>query len=231
MRRTKRFVGYFRASTQRQGHSGLGLDAQRAAVDAHLHSVGGTLCESFTEIESGKNSERPEMAKAIAACRLHGATLLIAKLDRLARNVHFVTTLMKDGLDFVAADMPNANKLTIHIMASFAEHERELISERTKAALAQAKARGVKLGNPKGWAHLRPEARSTVAAIEQVKRNADTFAARVGQMVGPMQAGGQSLRQIAAELTAREVQTPRGGQWTAAAVRNLLARIAPSSAP
>ena len=142
----KQFIAYFRVSTDRQGRSGLGLDAQREAVLRHLAGVGGMLRGEFIEIESGKRNDRPQLAAAISAANRAKATLIIAKLDRLARNVHFVSGLMESGVDFVAADNPHANKLMVHMLAAFAEHEREQISQRTKDALAAAKARGIRLG-------------------------------------------------------------------------------------
>ena len=147
---TGKFIAYHRVSTDRQGSSGLGLEAQQKAVMDYLNGGDWQLLDALTEIESGKRSDRPELAKALAECRRHKATLVIAKLDRLARNVAFISGLMEAKVDFVAADMPEANKLTVHIMAAMAEHEREQISARTKAALAAAKARGAKLG----WAWI-----------------------------------------------------------------------------
>jgi DNA invertase Pin-like site-specific DNA recombinase len=144
-----KFVAYYRV-TQRQGRSGLGLDAQRKAVADHLNGGGWRIVAEFTEIESGKRSDRPKLAEALKACRVLGATLIIAKLDRLARNVHFISGLMESGVDFTAVDFPQANRLTVHILAAVAEHEAKLISERTKPALAAAKARGVKLGGDRG---------------------------------------------------------------------------------
>jgi DNA invertase Pin-like site-specific DNA recombinase len=140
------FVAYYRVSTDRQGRSGLGLEAQREAVMRHLASHAGELRGEFCEIESGKRTDRPQLASAIAAAKKAKATLIIAKLDRLARNVHFISGLMESGVDFVAADNPHANKLMVHLLAAFAEHEREQISQRTKDALAAAKARGARLG-------------------------------------------------------------------------------------
>ena len=141
-----KYVSYLRVSTQRQGQSGLGVEAQRAAVDQFLTASGGTLVAEFVEVESGSGKARPILVQSIALAKKSGATLLIAKLDRLARNVAFVSSLMEGGVEFVAADAPYANRLMIHILAAFAEHERAMISERTKAALAAAKARGVVLG-------------------------------------------------------------------------------------
>src|SRR5271165_4697682 len=143
------FVAYYRVSTDRQGASGLGLDAQRQAVGRHLAGKG-DLAAEYTEIESGRrDANRPQLRAALEECRKRRAVLLIARLDRLARNVAFIANLMNSDVEFVAVDMPQANRLTIHILAAVAEHEREMISQRTKAALAAAKARGIKLGNPR----------------------------------------------------------------------------------
>jgi DNA invertase Pin-like site-specific DNA recombinase len=148
-RAARRFVAYYRVSTDRQGRSGLGLEAQQKAVMDYLNGGAWELVGEFIEVESGKKSDRPELSRAIDACRKHKARLVIAKLDRLSRNLAFVATLMESGVEFVAVDNPHANKLTIHILAAVAEHEREAISERTKAALAAAKARGKRLGTPR----------------------------------------------------------------------------------
>src|SRR5918997_3302817 len=145
-----RFVSYLRVSTDRQGRSGLGLEAQRKAVDDFRNGGRWKLIAEFVEIESGKWEDRPKLAEALALCRLHRATLVIAKLDRLSRDAHFLLGLEKAGVDFIAADMPHANRLTVGIMAMVADEERRMISARTKAALAQAKARGVKLGGDRG---------------------------------------------------------------------------------
>ena len=144
-----KFVAYFRVSTDRQGKSGLGLEAQREAVLAYLDGGSWQLVGEFTEVESGKRSDRPQLAAALVACKKHKAKLVIAKLDRLSRNLAFIATLMDSGVEFVAVDNPHANKLTVHILAAVAQHEREMIAQRTKDALAAAKARGVKLGNPR----------------------------------------------------------------------------------
>ena len=145
--KTAQFVAYYRVSTDRQGRSGLGLEAQREAVQRHLASVGGTLIAEHTEIETGKRNDRPELQKALTACRRRrGTRLVIAKLDRLSRNVAFIATMMDSNVEFIAVDNPHATRLTLHILAAVAEHEREMISIRTKAALAAAKARGKRLG-------------------------------------------------------------------------------------
>src|SRR4051812_30379048 len=141
-----KWVAYYRVSTAKQGASGLGLEAQREAVAGYLNGGDWQLAAEFTEVESGRKNDRPELAKALAMCRRIGATLIIAKLDRLARNVAFVSNLMESGVEFTAVDFPTANRLTIHILAAVAEHEAAMTSTRTKAALAAAKARGVKLG-------------------------------------------------------------------------------------
>src|SRR4029079_5497769 len=141
-----KWVAYYRVSTQRQGRSGLGLEAQKNAVAEFLNGGRWKLIAEFTEVETGRNNDRPELQKALAACRMHGATLLIAKLDRLSRHAAFLLKLRDAGLEFVAADLPGANRLTVGILAMVAETEAEAISGRTKAALAAAKRRGVKLG-------------------------------------------------------------------------------------
>jgi DNA invertase Pin-like site-specific DNA recombinase len=145
---TPKFIAYYRVLTNRQGRSELGLEAQQQAVCDFLAGRG-ELIEFFTEIESGRKNDRPKLAAALDACRKHKATLGIAKLDRLARNVYFISGLMESGVEFVVVDMPEVNRLTIHILAAVAEHEREMISQRTKVALKAAKARGIKLGSPR----------------------------------------------------------------------------------
>lgn len=215
-----RFIAYFRVSTAQQGRSGLGLEAQRAAVTAYLNGGSWKLLGEFTEVESGKDNARPQLARAMEACRLKGARLVIAKLDRLSRDAAFLIGLEAAGVDFVAADMPNANRLTVRLMAVLAQEEREMIGVRTKAALQAAKARGTVLGGWKGGPVV--DGRLGTAAVQA---KADAFAADVGPMVREMNGRGLSLRQIAAELTGEGIRTPRGGQWTAAAVRSVLARV------
>ena len=215
-----RFVAYHRVSTAKQGRSGLGLDAQRAAVLAYLNGGAWTLTAEFTEVESGKRSDRPELAKALAHCRLMGATLVIAKLDRLARNMAFTANLMDSGVNFVACDNPHATRFTIHILAAVAEHEAKAISARTKDALAAAKARGRKLGGYRGAPA--PDAALGVAAR---RAKADAFAARVMPTIAGLQASGLSLHQMAADLSAKGIMTRQGGAWTATAVRRVLARV------
>lgn len=226
------FVAYARVSTQRQGRSGLGLEAQQAAIRAFLQPNDRLLSPVFVEVESGRQTERPELARAIARCRATGATLLIAKLDRLSRDAHFLLGLEKARVDFVATDMPHANRLTIGIMALVAEEEARAISARTKAALAAAKARGVRLGASKG--HRPPataeSARDGARASAEVRSmNADHRAHAVLPVIEELRAEGvTSLHQIAAGLNVRGVPTPRGGSWTATAVRRALARAGDS---
>lgn len=204
-------VTYFRVSTDRQGQSGLGLDAQRAAVAAYV--AGRPMLSEFMEIESGRKDDRPQLGAALALCRQRRAVLVIAKLDRLARSVAFISNLMAFGVEFVAADMPQANRLTVHILAAVAEHEREMIAQRTKAALAAAKARGTRLGNP------RP---NMSAARAVANTNAAWFRGAVRPHIEALQAEGRSLRGIAAVLNADSIRGPRGGSWYAASVRSVL---------
>ena len=202
------WVSYLRVSTDKQGASGLGLEAQRKAVADYLNGGKWMLAAEFVEVESGRRSDRPQLAAALAACKKHKAKLVVAKLDRLARNVAFTAKLMESGVEFVAADMPFANKLTIHILAAVAEHEREAISDRTKQALAAAKARGMRLGGPK-----LKEAQRNGSARNQEK--ADTFAANTRPVIEQIRRSGiTTLRGIAAALNARGVPTARGGTWT-----------------
>ena len=218
-----RYVAYYRVSTDRQGRSGLGLDAQRAAVARHAAATGGIVCAAFEEVESGKRSDRPKLAAAMAESRARRAVLLIAKLDRLARDAHFLLGLEKAGVEFLAVDMPHANRLTIGIMALVAEEEARAISSRTRAALAAAKARGVMLGNPR----LRAGDGETAAvALDAWKHDAAKRAADVlPYITAARRAGATSLRQVAAALTARGVRTPRGKEvWGASQVRRVLLR-------
>jgi DNA invertase Pin-like site-specific DNA recombinase len=209
-----RFIAYYRVSTASQGRSGLGLEAQRSAVVTYLNGGAWVLSAEFTEVESGKVDDRPQLTKALELCRMTGATLVIAKLDRLSRDAHFLLGLTKAGVWFVAADMPAANELTVGIMALVAQEERKAISARTKAALAAAKARGTKLGGWKGG----PVVDGRLGREAQAAQ-ADTFAHQLSGLILPMHEQGMSLRAIAADLTQRGVQTPRGGAWTADAVK------------
>jgi DNA invertase Pin-like site-specific DNA recombinase len=207
------FVAYYRVSMNCQEESSLGLDAQREVV-ARFIAGRGILSEAFIEIESGRrNRNRPQLQAALDACRKHSATLLIARLDRLVRDVAFIADLMNNGVDFLAVDMPQANKFTLHVLAAMAKHEREMTSRRTKAALQAARARGVRLGNPRPLEALL----FANAAIRNTRP-----AAEVVSLARRCQADGMSLRRIAAELNRLNVRTPRGRSWYASSVKNLL---------
>lgn len=213
------YVSYLRVSTDRQGLSGLGLEGQRAAIERYAALCSGQVIAEKVEVESGKRADRPVLEEAIALCRRKKATLLVAKLDRLSRTVSFMSRLIETGVDFVAVDNPHANKLLIHVLSAFAEHERDLIAARTKSALAAAKARGVRLGNPR-IADVRKLGTLTLQA------NADDYSENVGPVIQQIRASGVTTYQgIAAALTARGIATARGGQWHAASVRNVEQRF------
>lgn len=217
-----KFVSYLRVSTAQQGRSGLGLEAQRKAVADYLNGGRWKLVAEFVEVESGKRNDRPQLAAALAACRLHGARLVIAKLDRLSRNAAFLLNLRDAGVKFVAADMPDANEMTIGIMAVVAEAERKMISARTRAALAAAKAQGRKLGNP---ANLSNRKLGTLRANEVKAKKAAGRAEDLAPVIADIQAGGAvSLRQIAAALNARGIPAARGGRWSAVQVARVVER-------
>ena len=218
-------VAYYRVSTARQGRSGLGLEAQKKAVAEYLNGGDWKIVGEFTEVESGKRADRPELAKALAVCRLHGARLVIAKLDRLSRNAHFLLGLKESGVDFVAADMPNANRLTVGIMAMVAEEERRMISKRTKDALAAAKRRGTKLGGDRG---VVPSKKTRAMAVEALQARADAKAADLAPIIAELQAAGKtSLRAIAAGLNEAGIPTARGGEWSSPQVMRILERLDP----
>jgi DNA invertase Pin-like site-specific DNA recombinase len=220
-----KWISYLRVSTQRQGRSGLGLEAQRHAVDEHLNGGSWKLIKEFVEVESGKKSDRPQLEAALAACRLYGAKLIIAKLDRLSRNAHFLLGLRDAGVDFVAADMPNANRLTVGIMAMVAEDEGQRISARTKAALQAAKRRGVKLGGNRG---VTPTAKMRKLSVAARQERAASRAADLAPIIDELRASGlTSLRAIAAELNKRDIPTSRGdAEWSANQVKRVLDRLA-----
>ena len=217
-----RFVSYLRVSTDKQGRSGLGLEAQRAAVAGFLNGGQWELVAEFVEVETGKRADRPVLAQALAACRLHRAVLVIAKLDRLARDAHFLLGLEKAGVDFVAADMPHANRLTVGIMAMVADEERRMISARTKAALAAAKARGVRLGNP---GNLKNRAAGSARGNAAKAAGADARAADILPVINGIRAAGvTSANGIARALNERSIPTARGGRWQAVQVQLVLVR-------
>lgn len=215
-----KYITYLRVSTQRQGRSGLGLEAQREAVAAYAPT--GAILREYIEVESGQKNARPKLAAALQDCRRTGAALLVAKLDRLARNAAFLLALQGGKVPFVCADNPNATELTVGILAVVAQDETRRISERTKSALAAAKRRGVKLGGRRrgnGWS-----ARNQTLGSEAVSAQAQTFAEDLREVLAAIGAG--SLRQVAAQLTERNIKTPRGGEvWTAAGVQRLKERL------
>lgn len=219
------YVAYARVSTAKQGRSGLGLAAQEAAIKAFLREGDRLLTLTYVEQESGKDDSRPELAKALNRCKLTGATLLVAKLDRLSRNLAFIATLQEAGTKFVAADMPEANELTVHIMAAMAQYERKVISQRTKDALTAAKARGQKLG---GWRERkdgRPRKHVDHRLGTAAKREkAQAFNARVAGAIAELQTQGiTSLSDLARGLNEQGVRTSRGGNWQATQVARVLA--------
>ncbi len=215
-----KYVTYYRVSTQDQGRSGLGLEAQQATVKQYLASHGGVELASFTEIESGKVDARPQLEAALLRCRQTRATLLIAKLDRLSRNIAFLFRMRDEGAKFQAIDIPEANTLTLSVFAGMAQHEREIISARTKAALAARKARGLPLGTPRDLSAYAASAGTVGRAslLAKAKRHAEQI---TPQISAARAAGCASLRQIAAWLNEQGNLTHRGKQWTAAAVRNV----------
>jgi DNA invertase Pin-like site-specific DNA recombinase len=222
----QRLVAYERVSTARQGASGLGLAAQRKVIEEFATSRSAAVLARFTEVESGRKANRPELAKALHLAKVTGATLVIAKLDRLSRNAAFLLALRDSGVRFVAVDMPEANDLTVGIMALVAQAEREAISRRTKEALAVAKARGVKLGNPNGAESLRRAGKGGAALRAAIVTNADAFAADLVAVVADIRAAGNtSLRAVASELASRGIRTRRGGEWQVSNVKGLLRRI------
>jgi DNA invertase Pin-like site-specific DNA recombinase len=209
------FCVYMRVSTDKQGITGLGMDAQREAVGRYVQNRGHIIGE-FIEVESGKkHKNRPQLLAALAECRRRRAVLLIARLDRLARNVAFIANLMDSDVEFLAVDMPHANRLTIHILAAVAEHEREMISQRTKAALAAAKARGKKLGNP-NYQEALARARAALGYKPPAAQTLD--------MMAHWRLSGETLARIADNLNAMDVRTPQGFRWYGSSVRAAILR-------
>lgn len=208
------FISYCRVSTQAQGQSGLGLEAQQEAVRRYVESVGGSLIAEHIEIESGKNAQRPILAGAIDACRQKRAILVIAKLDRLSRSVAFTAALMESSIEFIACDMPAANRFMLHLMAAFGEYEREQISARTKAALAAAKARGVVLGSYG----------RQLAALNRAA--ADEFAESLrGPVQSALENGCVRLQDVADTLNSQGYTTREGSKWGATAAQRVLRRL------
>ena len=217
------FIAYYGVSTAKQGRSDLGLEAQKAAVLSHLDRGAWTMLTEFTEVESGKCADHPELVRALAACRLTGATLVIAKLNRLTRNAAFLANLMESCTEFVACDNPHVMKFTVHILAAVAQHEREAIAKRTKETLAAAKARGRRLGGYRGG----PPPDGHLGGARR-RAKADAFATRVAPTLTEMQQRSLSLHRMAAELSARSIPAPRGGAWMATAASWVLVQVAAS---
>ncbi len=226
----QKFVSYLRVSTAKQGVSGLGLEAQREAVTQYLKTNNGKLIRETQEVESGKRKDRPALAEALRLCRVHGATLVIAKLDRLARNVAFISNLMESGVEFVAVDLQHANRMTIHILASVAEGEAAMISARTKAALAAAKARGVLLGRRttslrelKVMGAKGTKVAATARTEKAVKRHEDLRP--IIEDIQQNMTEPQTLRTLAVALNQRGIPAARGGSWSAVQVQRTLWRL------
>lgn len=227
-----RYVSYLRVSTRKQEQSGLGLEAQRRDVAVYVQRTGGELIREFVEVESGKRADRQALHEAISLAHRSKAVLLVAKLDRLSRNVAFLSALMEARVEFVAVDMPSANKLTVHIMAAMAEHEREMISARTKAAMAEAKARGRVFGSarPGHWkgreaARLEGAVQGGARAGKLHRDHANRAYRDVAPLIMELRAAGRSLREIAASLNAERVPTRRGRAWRAQTVSNVISRF------
>lgn len=218
-----KYVAYYRVSTQKQGKSGLGLEAQKKMVTDFVAVNGGEIVAEYTEVESGKHDDRPELISAMKYASLVGGRLLVGKLDRLSRDLHFITSLQKSRVDFVVSDLPGCDSFTINIYGALAQREREMISARTKAGLAAAKARGVRLGTNNLNMDIVKEA--SLKGVEARKQKADEFALKVQPVIAAMREQGKSYWAIADELERLEVKTARGGKWTATAVKNALARL------
>lgn len=211
-------VAYYRVSTAKQGQSGLGLEAQRASVNAYAHAQGLTIVCEYEELETGTGKrERPRLEMAIADAKRQGAVLLIGKLDRLARSVAFISNLMESGVDFVAVDMPDANRLTVHIMAALAEHEARLISVRTRDALNAARTRGTRLGTPE---NLTDEGRRISREAQQ--QEAMKAYRRVAPYIRVLRDQGLSMRAIARRLNEEGHTTRQGKAWSVSQVQNVL---------
>ncbi|MDO9607396.1 MAG: recombinase family protein [Brevundimonas sp.] len=229
------FIAYYRVSTLKQGESGLGLEAQKLAVESFLNGGAWTVAGEFTEVETGKIAARPELSKAIDLCKATGSKLLIAKLDRLSRNVHFLSGLHEEGIEFIAVDMPTASRFTVHIMAAVAEQEAAAISQRTKAALGSIKARIAanghhvtkngrvitRLGNGRTF-----DDSARNRAVTVVKAKADEHAAKVRPTIMTLRATGMSLQEVADHLNTLGVPTPRGAKWAATTVQRAEKRAA-----
>lgn len=222
-----KIVTYCRVSTDKQGRSGLGLEAQQAAIAAYATKHGATIKGAFVEVESGRNNDRPELAKALRKARVTGSKLVIAKLDRLSRDAAFLLNLQASSVEFMACDMPEANELTVGIMSVIAQAESRMIGDRTRAAMVAAKARGQVFGNPNGAAALRRAGKGNEAAMQAVTARADARAHDLTDTLADLRAEGiTSNKAMAKALNDRGIETARGGKWYATSVKNVLDRLA-----
>ncbi len=219
----KSYVAYYRVSTQKQGRSGIGIEAKKEEVQRFIVANGGKVVAEYQEVESGKRADRPQLALALERCRLTRATLCVAKLDRLTRDTGFLAKLRDSRVSFIAVDNPHANALTVTILIAVAEEERRLASVRTKEALAAAKARGVRLGNPLGAAAF--GARSRAGAKEALKAKADAFAQSLSSIVRPLRDAGLSLHAIAQSLNGEGIVTQCGKGWRPCGIKRILERL------
>jgi DNA invertase Pin-like site-specific DNA recombinase len=216
-----KYVVYYRVSTKRQGLSGLGLDAQRTIVENYIKN--NKVINEFTEIETGKSANRPQLNKALECCKQNNATLVVAKIDRLARNLHFITSLQAANVDFIACDMPSANRLTIHIIAAIAENEAQLISQRTKAALAEKKKQGIKLGNPQNNGLTK----TTIAKgmiVRQQNALSNERNKQAGTLILSMRNNSAKWSEIVGQLNANGFKTRRECAFDITAVKRLYFR-------
>src|SRR6056297_1234555 len=225
MESRQKIVSYIRVSTDKQGRSGLGLEAQRAAIAAYAKTANAVTISEYQEVESGRNNARPELEKALRAARVHGAKVVIAKLDRLSRNAAFLLKLQDSGADFTACDMPDASPFTVGIMAVLAQQESKMISDRTRAAMQAAKARGQVFGNPNGADALKRAGKGNEASRQAASANADTFAHDLSDVLEDIESSGiTTLSGIANTLNQRGIRTARGGKWYPTTVKNLQKR-------
>lgn len=221
-----KIVTYCRVSTNSQERSGLGLEAQQVAIAKFATANAAQIVGEFTEVESGRKADRPRLQAALNLAKLTGSKLVIAKLDRLSRNAAFLLHLQDSGADFVACDNPSATPLTVGILAIVAQEEARVIGERTKAALAAAKARGQQLGNPNGAEALRRAGKGNRASRQAASANANSRAQELAETLAEVQANGiTTLAGIAKELNSRGIKTARGKNWHPSSVANLRARL------
>lgn len=223
--RSRSFVCYYRVSTRRQGRSGLGIDAQKRTVADFVRSEGGRVVEEFVELESGRRKDRPQLAAALSACRVHQATLVVAKLDRLARNAAFLLSLRDAGVDLCACDLPGMNRMTVGIMAVVAEEEARMIADRTRAALQAAKRRGVILGTPGNLSSAGRKRGNRASAASRANAARARASDLMPLLIRLRERGASSLRELADGLNTMGIRSARGASWTPTAVRRVLQRL------